>query len=239
MAARIASFSLPAVMMTKEAVRRAEEMPLSEGLRFERRLFQALFSTGDQKEGMAAFLEKRPPASATAEISAHRSSARFPRLFLDGGRLRTYRTAPQQGGRKAAFIVCRDPRPEAHPELVRRARDAEDQGTDMANTPSAKKATRKIARRTEINKVPRTRMRGFIRKVEEAIASGDKEAARAALRVAQPHVMKAATRGLIHRNTASRKSFAPLASRRGTCLRVFTLRSNLKGPAARVRALFR
>jgi enoyl-CoA hydratase len=60
-AAKIASFSLPAVMMTKEAVRRAEEMPLSEGLRFERRLFQALFSTEDQKEGMAAFLEKRPP----------------------------------------------------------------------------------------------------------------------------------------------------------------------------------
>ena len=75
----------------------------------------------------------------------------------------------------------------------------------MANTPSAKKAARKIARRTAINKVPRTRMRGFIRKVEEAIASGDKEAATAALRDAQPQIMKAAQKGIVHRNTASRK----------------------------------
>jgi small subunit ribosomal protein S20 len=75
----------------------------------------------------------------------------------------------------------------------------------MANTPSAKKAARKIARRTAINKIPRSRMRTFVRKVEEAIASGDKEAARAALREAQPQIMKAATKGVIHRNTASRK----------------------------------
>jgi small subunit ribosomal protein S20 len=75
----------------------------------------------------------------------------------------------------------------------------------MANTPSAKKAARKIARRTVINKIPRTRMRGFIRKVEEAIASGDKEAAAAALRDAQPQIMKAAQKGIVHKNTASRK----------------------------------
>ena len=75
----------------------------------------------------------------------------------------------------------------------------------MANTPSAKKATRKIARRTAANKVPRTRMRSFIRKVEEAIASGDKEAAVAALRAAQPQIMKAASKGIVHKNTASRK----------------------------------
>jgi small subunit ribosomal protein S20 len=75
----------------------------------------------------------------------------------------------------------------------------------MANTTSAKKATRKIMRRTEINKVPRTRMRSFIRKVEEAIASGDKGAARAALQAAQPLIMKAASKGIVHRNTASRK----------------------------------
>ena len=75
----------------------------------------------------------------------------------------------------------------------------------MANTPSAKKAARKIARRTAINKVPRSRMRGFIRKVEEAIASGDKEAARAAFREAQPQIMKAAAKGIVHKNTASRK----------------------------------
>jgi small subunit ribosomal protein S20 len=75
----------------------------------------------------------------------------------------------------------------------------------MANTPSAKKAARKIARKTAINKIPRTRMRTFIRKVEEAIASGDKEAARTALRDAQPMIMKAASKGIVHRNTASRK----------------------------------
>jgi enoyl-CoA hydratase len=60
-AATIASFSLPSVMMAKEAVNRAFESPLSEGMLFERRLFHALFATDDQKEGMAAFLEKRKP----------------------------------------------------------------------------------------------------------------------------------------------------------------------------------
>jgi small subunit ribosomal protein S20 len=75
----------------------------------------------------------------------------------------------------------------------------------MANTPSAKKAARKITQRTAVNMVPRTRMRSFIRKVEEAIASGDKGAARAALQAAQPMIMKAAAKGLVHRNAASRK----------------------------------
>jgi len=75
----------------------------------------------------------------------------------------------------------------------------------MANTPSAKKAARKIARRTAMNKVPRTRMRSFIRRVEEAIASGDKEAASTALRDAQPQIMKAASKGIVHKNTAARK----------------------------------
>jgi small subunit ribosomal protein S20 len=75
----------------------------------------------------------------------------------------------------------------------------------MANTTSAKKAARKIARKTAANMVPRTRMRSFIRKVEEAIASGDKNAARAALEAAEPQIMKAATKGLVHRNAASRK----------------------------------
>ena len=75
----------------------------------------------------------------------------------------------------------------------------------MANTSSAKKATRKIARRTEINKNRRSRVRTFIRKVEEAIASGDKSAAEAAFLVAQPELMRAATKGVLHKNTASRK----------------------------------
>ncbi|KQY40646.1 MULTISPECIES: 30S ribosomal protein S20 [Rhizobium/Agrobacterium group] len=82
----------------------------------------------------------------------------------------------------------------------------------MANTTSAKKATRKIARRTEVNKSRRSRVRGFIRKVEEAIASGDQVLAQAALKAAQPELMRAATKGVLHANTASRK-VSRLASR--------------------------
>ena len=75
----------------------------------------------------------------------------------------------------------------------------------MANTPSAKKATRKIAARTAINKSRRTRMRTYVRKVEEAIAAGDKDAAQEALRQAQPEIMRASNKGIIHKNTASWK----------------------------------
>jgi small subunit ribosomal protein S20 len=75
----------------------------------------------------------------------------------------------------------------------------------MANTTSAKKATRKIARRTEVNKARRSRMRGFLRKVEEAIAAGDPSVAAAALKAAQPELQRAASKGVVHRNTASRK----------------------------------
>jgi small subunit ribosomal protein S20 len=75
----------------------------------------------------------------------------------------------------------------------------------MANTKSAKKAARQTERRTLINKSRRTRMRTFVRKVEEAIASGNKEAASVALREAQPEIMRSAQKGIIHRNTASRK----------------------------------
>ncbi len=75
----------------------------------------------------------------------------------------------------------------------------------MANTTSAKKAVRKIARRTAVNKSRRSRVRNFVRKVEEAIASGDKTAAETAFRAAQPELMRAATKGVLHHNTASRK----------------------------------
>jgi enoyl-CoA hydratase len=63
---KIASQSLPIAMMTKEAVNRAYETTLSEGVRFERRLFHSMFATADQKEGMAAFVEKRKPAFKNA-----------------------------------------------------------------------------------------------------------------------------------------------------------------------------
>jgi small subunit ribosomal protein S20 len=82
----------------------------------------------------------------------------------------------------------------------------------MANTTSAKKMVRKIAKRTEINRSRRRRMRTFLRKVEEAIASGDQAAAQAALRAAQPEIMRAAQNGIVHKNTASRK-VSRLASR--------------------------
>jgi small subunit ribosomal protein S20 len=75
----------------------------------------------------------------------------------------------------------------------------------MANTSSAKKATRKIARRTEINKSRRTRMRTAVRKIEEAIASGDRSSALAALKQAEPELVRAAQKGVVHRNNASRK----------------------------------
>lgn len=82
----------------------------------------------------------------------------------------------------------------------------------MANTPSAKKAVRRQARRTEINKSRRSRVRTYLRKVEEAIASGDQSAAQEALRVAQPEMMRAASKGVYHKNTVARK-ISRLASR--------------------------
>ncbi len=75
----------------------------------------------------------------------------------------------------------------------------------MANTKSARKATRQIARRTEINKTRRSTMRGSVRKVEEAITSGDRTAATTALKAAEPVIMRAAQRGVMHKRNASRK----------------------------------
>jgi len=75
----------------------------------------------------------------------------------------------------------------------------------MANTPSARKAARKIERRTAANKARRSRIRSYLRRVEEAIASGDSAAAQAALKEAQPELMRGASKGVIHKNTASRK----------------------------------
>ena len=75
----------------------------------------------------------------------------------------------------------------------------------MANTTSARKAARKIARRTEVNQARRSRMRGAVRQVEEAISSGDRNKAVAAMKTAEPALMRAAQLGQIHRNSASRK----------------------------------
>ena len=75
----------------------------------------------------------------------------------------------------------------------------------MANTSSAKKAARKIVRRTVINRNRVGRVRTYVRKVEEALAAGDKAAASAALKEAEPELMRAASKGVIHKNTASRK----------------------------------
>jgi len=75
----------------------------------------------------------------------------------------------------------------------------------MANTTSAKKMVRKIARRTAVNKSRRSRVRTFLRKVEEAIASGDKKAAEAALKSAQPELHRAVSKGAYHQKTIARK----------------------------------
>lgn len=75
----------------------------------------------------------------------------------------------------------------------------------MANTRSAKKMVRKIAKRTEVNTARRSRVRTYIRRVEEAIESGDKTAAEAALKDAQPEIMRAVSKGVMHRNTSARK----------------------------------
>ncbi len=75
----------------------------------------------------------------------------------------------------------------------------------MANSRSAKKMVRKIAQRTEVNMARRSRMRTFVRKVEEAIDAGDKKVAAEALKAAQPEIMRAAQKGILHKNTSSRK----------------------------------
>ena len=82
----------------------------------------------------------------------------------------------------------------------------------MANTPQSKKRARQSETRFAINKMRRSRIRPFLRKVEEAIASGDKDAAAAALRAAQPELMRGVTKGVVHKNTAARK-MSRLASR--------------------------
>jgi small subunit ribosomal protein S20 len=75
----------------------------------------------------------------------------------------------------------------------------------MANSPQAKKRARQNERRFEINKARRSRIRTYLRKVEEAIASGDQAAAQAALKDVQPELMRGVTKGVLHKNTVARK----------------------------------
>ncbi len=75
----------------------------------------------------------------------------------------------------------------------------------MANSPQARKRARQAIKRTEINKMRKSRVRSFLRKVEEAIASGDADSAKDALKAAQPEIMRGANKGIIHKNAASRK----------------------------------
>jgi len=75
----------------------------------------------------------------------------------------------------------------------------------MANTPQSKKRARQSERRADVNKSRRSRIRTFLRKVEEAIESGDRKAASAALVAAQPELMRGVTKGIFHKNTAARK----------------------------------
>lgn len=75
----------------------------------------------------------------------------------------------------------------------------------MANSPQAKKRARQNERRFEINKARRSRIRTYLRKVEEAIASGDQAAAQQALKEVQPELMRGVTKGVLHKNTVARK----------------------------------
>ncbi|MEM7438722.1 MAG: 30S ribosomal protein S20 [Pseudomonadota bacterium] len=75
----------------------------------------------------------------------------------------------------------------------------------MANSPQSKKRARQMLRRTEVNKARRSRIRTFIRRVEEAITGGDAKVASDALKAAQPEIQRGVTKGVVHKNTASRK----------------------------------
>ena len=75
----------------------------------------------------------------------------------------------------------------------------------MANTKSAKKAARQAIRKTNVNKARRSRLKSSVRKVEEAIASGNKEAAAAALKEAEPVIVRSAQKRVVHRKSASRR----------------------------------
>lgn len=97
----------------------------------------------------------------------------------------------------------------AHPRISFRslpaARTKRETDTNMANTPQAKKRIRRNAARAEINGARISRIRSFIKKVEVACEAGDKDAAAAALKAAQPEMARGVARGVLHKNTVARK----------------------------------
>ena len=96
----------------------------------------------------------------------------------------------------------------------------------MANTPSAKKRVRQIQRKTEVNKARKSRIKTFVRKVEEAIQSKDVKSAVESLKLAQPEIMRGASKGIFHKNTASRK-ISRLSSRVKAIAKLFAIFFNV------------
>ena len=112
----------------------------------------------------------------------------------------------------------------------------------MPNIASSRKRVRTTAKRTAINTARKTRVRGFIRKVEEAIAKGDKKAALAALKAAEPEIMRGVSKGILHKNTGVAEGFPPDQAGRKTVKIGETAESfdefKSRGPGTEIRAFF-
>ena len=112
----------------------------------------------------------------------------------------------------------------------------------MPNIASSRKRVRTTAKRTAINTARKTRVRGFIRKVEEAITKGDKAAALAALKAAEPEIMRGVSKGILHKNTGVAESVAPDQAGRKTAKIGEAAESfdefSLERPETRIRAFF-
>ncbi len=149
------------------------------------------------KTRIGCFLEPKGPYPKSRESRSH---AAVPLSIAQGaaeGRFPPRLTLPE------ALVIEQPDQPKPFAALSYPTRAF--RGQNMANTKSAKKATRQATRRTAVNKARRTRLRSSVRKVEEAIASGNKAAAAAALKEAEPVIARAARKGVAHRRTASRK----------------------------------
>jgi len=138
---------------------------------------------------------KEGAARGTARAVSDKAGDRFAPNFLDALRHRPYVPRLPASNRRSQDLTL-DSRPRASRLETR---------TTMANTPQARKRIRRNARRAEINGSRMSRIRTFVKKVEAAIEGGDKEAAQNALRAAQPELARGVARGVLHKNTASRK----------------------------------